>query len=85
MLENAIYATDRQSGEKIQLNRSDFQPQGDIFAIHVTERTCYYAKQNTSGTGEGVWVYGIDLDDFSEWLAYSSVPDNTSDFWGLYE
>lgn len=85
VLENTIYATDRQSGETIRLNRNNFQPKGDIFAIYVTESTCYYAKQNTNGTGEGVWVYGINLDDFSEWLAYSSVPDNTSDFWGLYE
>lgn len=85
LLENTIYATNRQSGETILLNRSTFQPQGDIFAIYVTESTCYYAVQNTSGTGEGVWVYGVDLRDFSEWLAYSDVSDNTTDFWGLYE
>ena len=84
MLENTIYATIRQSGEAVLLNRSTFQPQGDIFAIYVTESTCYYAVQNTSGTGEGVWVYGVDLYDFSEWLAYSNVPDNTADFFGLF-
>lgn len=83
--ENTIRATDRKTGEEILLNRSTFQNQGDIFAIYVTESTCYYAMQNTDGTGEGVWVYGIDLHDFSEWLAYSNVPDNTADFWGLYE
>lgn len=83
LLENTIYATNRQSGEAILLNRSTFQPQGDIFAIYVTENTCYYAMQNTSGTGEGVWVYGVNLHDFSERLAYSNVPDNTADFWGL--
>lgn len=85
LLENTIYATNRQSGEAILLNRSTFQSQGDIFAIYVTENTCYYAMQNTSGTGEGVWVYGVDLRDFSEWLAYSDVSDNTTDFWGLHE
>lgn len=84
MLENVIYATERQSGETFRLNRSTFQPNGDIFAIYVTETACYYAVQNTGGTGEGVWIYGVDLRDFSEWLAYSSVPDNTADFWGLY-
>jgi len=84
-MENTIYATDRKNGEAVLLNRSAFQPQGDIFAIYVTESTCYYAVQNTRGTGEGVWVYGVDLHDFSEWLAYSDVPDNTADFWGLYE
>lgn len=85
LLENTIYATDRQSGEAVLLNRSTFQPQGDIFAIYVTESTCYYAVQNTEGTGEGVWVYGVNLHDFSERLEYSNVPDNTADFWGLYE
>ena len=85
MLENAIYATNRRSGETFQLNRSTFRPKGDIFAIHVTDHACYYAVQNTSGTGEGIWVYGIDLCDFSEWLAYSSVLDNIADFWGLYK
>ena len=82
-MENTIYVTNRQSGETILLNRNTFQPQGDIFAIHVTENACYYAMQNTSGTGEGVWVYGVDLRDFTEWLAYSNVSDNTTDFWGL--
>ncbi|MBO5283863.1 MAG: hypothetical protein J6B43_12225 [Lachnospiraceae bacterium] len=84
-MENTIYATNRKSGEAVLLNRSAFQSQGDIFAIYVTESTCYYAMQNTGGTGEGVWVYGVDLHDFSERLVYSSVPDNTADFWGLYE
>lgn len=85
ILENAIYATSRQSGETVLLNRSTFQPSGDIFAIYVTEDTCCYAMQNTGGSGEGVWVYCVDLHDFSERLYYSSVPDNTADFWGLYE
>lgn len=85
LMENAIYATERKSGDAVLLNRSTFQPQGDIFAIYVTESTCYYAMQNTSGTGEGVWVYGVDLHDFSERLVYSNVPDNIANFWGLYE
>lgn len=50
---------------------------------HVTDCAYYYAVQNTRGIREGVWVYGIDLCSFSEWLAYSSVPDNMADFWGL--
>lgn len=81
MVDNKIYAADKQSGETIMLNRNPFPSDKTISSIFVDETACYYCEQGYAG--KGFQIYRIDLKDFSERLYFSNTADNTADFWGL--
>lgn len=81
--ENAIYATDRESGERFLLNRDPFSAPGEILGIRVTENAVIYAKEVTGQRDSGVLLYQISLRDFSEQMIGATLPDNLADFWGL--
>lgn len=96
--ENQIYAKNRESGQQISLIRNSFDAVDKtslirnsfdmyqhIECIFVTEEACYYCVANNIGIGKGFKVYRIDLQDFSNHLFFSNIPDNTTDLWGLYE
>lgn len=83
MLENEIYATDKETGEVILLTRDPLHKQGLISSIYINESACYYSTQGNAG--EGFEIYRVDLNSFSTQLYFSNTSDNASSLWGLYQ
>lgn len=83
MVESAITATSKATGEAILLTYDPFGQSGAISSIYVDEDACYYAS--SGDVGDGFQIYRIDFKDFSTRLYFSTGSDNTATFWGLLD
>ncbi len=77
-----IFAEKDKSGEKVLLTRDPLKKERKILNIFVRDGWCYYLEIERGL--EGIRIYGIDLQDFSENLVYNSVKENTEDFFGAF-
>lgn len=79
--ESTITAHNVKTGEDTSITRNPFGEKGQIQVIFVRDGWCYYLTKIPGY--KGLQIYGIDMITFKEKLIYSSLDDNTEDFYGF--
>lgn len=83
--DGSIIATNKSTGENVQLIRDPVKDNEDkeIKSIFADRDNCYYLEQNS--TSDEIMIYKINMTNFEQTVIYSSVSENSADFFGLAE
>lgn len=73
--ENNIFATDKETGEEIELLRTPFDIGIDIQAIFVNDEYCYYLFKIPNKTG--IRINRINVSNFETELFYNNIETNS--------
>ena len=76
-----IIATDKETGEIVDLIREPFEQDTEMCALFVRGEWCYYLSRIRQV--EGIRVYGIEMQNFEQKLIFNNVRENKEDFYGI--